>query len=156
MCLNRFYWTLSVICFNLSLLLCLFPRFQLYSMHAALGYQKSTLKKKQIWKTVCYFFSFKNPWILNGFHSVKNNSVVHICTSLAKKIAKRMSSVWWNETQPNSFIPSQRLSNLSSVIKKLSNDRRATTEYCMMTKHLIISWSNDKLWWERKLSNLDK
>ena len=32
-----------------------FPSFQLYIMHAALGYQKSTLKKKQIWKTVCYF-----------------------------------------------------------------------------------------------------
>ena len=34
-----------------------FPRFQLYSMHTALGYQKFTLKKKQIWKSVCYFLS---------------------------------------------------------------------------------------------------
>ena len=34
-----------------------FPRFQLYSMHAPLGYQKFTLKKKQMWKTVCYFLS---------------------------------------------------------------------------------------------------
>ena len=29
--------------------------------------------------------SFENPWILNGFHSVKKISVVHICTSIAKK-----------------------------------------------------------------------
>ena len=34
-----------------------FSSFQLYSMHAALHYQKFTLKKKQIWKTVCYVLS---------------------------------------------------------------------------------------------------
>ena len=116
-----------------------FPSFQLYRMHVALGYQKFTPKKKQIWKRVCYFISKKMVWTLNGFHSVKKNfSVIPICTSLAKKIAKWMSSVWWNETQPNSFIPGQRLSNILSVIHKRSNDRRATIEYCMMTKHLII------------------
>ena len=34
-----------------------FASFQLYRMHVALGYQKFTLKKKQIWKRVCYFIS---------------------------------------------------------------------------------------------------
>ena len=78
-----------------------FSSFQLYRKHVALGYQKFTLKNKQIWKIVCYFISKNHELHEMVFIPLKKFFCDTHSHFSCKKISKMnvVGLVEWNSTK---------------------------------------------------------